>query len=469
MGNKIRQVLHTYTNGANFWMITAFWLLIHGMIIRSYGPTSSWPSEMRPRLLGSAVKGLLMPTFFLGVAVVSLLKLQFANARARLLPSFAAAHLIVPGVVIAATIAGSTWAIVWAGHASGSAVAALVVVEMATAVCLAYLGPAGPFVLCLILFLITLCDGDRFAAALILEGNPVIIVSAMCVGLASLAAVGARLSMLREDMPDYSWRTPGSTRAAGRLSERQGGGRTMARWGLLRRLRDVEFRLVFRHLPARAPLRRLLLRQLNDGFDARLLAPLQFGVVLFFVANQPSVPPTIHGGFLAGLSVLAPSLIAILFATPTLGKTTLPRLYLARESLYPLSRLSLVGDLALSSACSTAILAAAHCAGILAAVAIFHAEGTLAAPVLPYLALTIAQYAVVYCAIVWLALFRSVWVQAMGWFATSILSSALVTMALSLDWHSSPSSVPMIVILAVAIVALPVRAALVRWCRVELG
>ena len=119
-----------------------------------------------------------------------------------------------------------------------------------------------------------------------------------------------------------------------------------------------------------------------------------------------------------------------------------------------------MSDLALSAACSTAMLAAAHCAGILVAVALVRGEGPLASLLLPYLALTIAQYAVVYCAAVWLGLLRSVAVQAMGWFATSLFSTALVPVALcSLDWHSSPWSVPMIVILAVAIVALPVRGA----------
>jgi hypothetical protein len=152
MGKKLCQVLRMYINTRfDSWMIAAFWLLIHGMIIRSYGPTSSWSSEMRPQLLESAVKGLVMVTFFVGVAVVSLLKLQFANPRARLLPGFAAPHLIVAGAIIAAAVAGSTLAITWAGHASGFAVAALVVVEMAAAVCIPYLGCAGVFVLWLIL------------------------------------------------------------------------------------------------------------------------------------------------------------------------------------------------------------------------------------------------------------------------------------------------------------------------------
>ncbi len=488
MGNKLRQVLRMYPWGWTLSVVVC-WLLLHGFMIWTckFVPSSRlaelralilgtpWTtSEQRLASLSTALSHFSVPIVCLGVAIAHALKLPFANPRARVLPGFATPHLIAAGAVIVAAVAGSTWAIVWTCGAPGTAVAAFVLIEMAATVCFAYLelaaGGYGVLFAILVMAPGQIMDPVfEYVAAVILAENPAMIVIGLCVGLASLAALGARLSMLREEMRDYSSRPLISIRTAGRLSERQGGGRTMARWGLFSRLGDAEFRLVFRHLPAWAPLRRLLLRQLNDGFDARLLAPLQFGMVLVLVALQPSAPPTLHGDFPGGLPLLVALLVPIFFATATVGNMALPRLYLPRESLYPLSRLGLVGDLALSAACSTAMLAAAHCAGVLAAVALVRAEGPLAALVLPYLALTIVQYAVAYCAIVWLALLRSVWAQAMGWFATSILSSALVTMALSLDWHSSPSSVPMIVILTVVFVALPVRAALGRWCRVELG
>ena len=190
MGSKLRQVLRMYINTRwQSWMLAVFWLVMLGEMILMCGPASYWPSKWRVQLLEIGVRALVMPTFWLGLAVASLLKLQFANPRARLLPGFAAPHLIVAGATIAAAVAGSTWAIVWTSAAPGPAVAALVVVEMTAAVCLAYLGCAGVFVLWLILVVITLGDGGRFVAALILEDNPVITVTGLCVGLALLAAV----------------------------------------------------------------------------------------------------------------------------------------------------------------------------------------------------------------------------------------------------------------------------------------
>jgi hypothetical protein len=466
MGNKLRQVLRTYAVRPLFWVM-ALWVLMHGFIVFAAVMVSSLPDAER---LGTIMMQALWGTFLLDAVVAYLLKVQFADPRARLVPGFASPHLIVAGVIVAAAVAASTWTVAWAGGVSGLAVAGFVLCATAAVVYLSYLTPLALSILVMMLAFCPLFKGERYIGALLVDGNPVISLAELCVGLASLAVLGARLSMLHEEMPEYSRQTPASTwgltSRAGRRNWPQGAARTMARSGLRSWLGDLAFRLVFRWLPGWAPLPRLLLRQLSGGFYALLLVALQFAYVVFLVWLQRSTPRTFDPGSLFFLSLFPVVIATILLYGYLWGRWP----YLPRESLYPLSRTDLVGDLFRSSACDMAAVAAGHCAGFLVGLALFRPEGPLVARMPAYLAMTLGQYAVAYCVILWLASFHRRWVGGLGLFALGILSAFLVAPALySADWLSSPANVALAVTAVVAAVLVLYRLAFRRWCRVEMG
>jgi len=142
--------------------------------------------------------------------------------------------------------------------------------------------------------------------------------------------------------------------------------------------------------------------------------------------------------------------------------------YLAPESLWPLGRRDFVRDLARSLASDMAPAAGAHCAIIIVWLELCSPQGLLG-ELPPWLALTMAQYAVAYCLMFWLVSFRRLWVLLLGSLAVSVISGALVIAALAADerfW--SPVNLALAIFVTALAVAVVYRLAFRRWCHVDL-
>jgi len=143
--------------------------------------------------------------------------------------------------------------------------------------------------------------------------------------------------------------------------------------------------------------------------------------------------------------------------------------YLARESLYPFGRADFVRGLIRSAACDTGIVAAGHCAGIVAGFALLQLQGPLTALVVPFLVLIVVQYVAVGCVTLWLISFRRFWVLVFGAELAGALSAGLVVAALFAgEAFWSPARIAMAIALTgIAVVGL-YRLTYRRWCQLEL-
>ena len=461
--NQLRQILCTYTTFCRPWMAVLLWLLIHVML---WGPRL-WSSEPLSELLLVIMWVTLTASVALGMVMGWMLKLQFANPRARLLPGFRAAHLVVAGAIVGAAIAIQAVLVPPRGGAvEPLALLSLSLLAIVAAAWIAYLMSLVGFCLFIILYSACVC-APQYITGLIqaLNDSPIVCLGIACVGLAAIAALGVRLWTLSEEKPECSRQMPARwdfTSRAGNRSRRRFEARAVARahpW-----LGDLLCRLVLRSSGATGPLRRLLFRQLAGGFSSLSVMIGVFVVMLIVLWLQSWSPQEIvEPGEVFFLPFFPVQLVMSMVGGMWLRRWP----YLAGESLWPLGRRDFVRDLARSLACDMAPAAGAHCAIIIVWLQLCSPPGPLGEP-LPWLALTMAQYAVAYCLMFWLVSFRRLWVV-LGTLAVSSISSALVIAALFADerfW--SPVSLTLAIIVTASTAAVFYRLAFRRWCHVDL-
>ena len=462
--NQLRQVLRTYTTLCRSWLAVLLWLLIHVML---WGPRI-WSSEPLSELLLESMCMPILGSVALGTIMGRMLKLQFANPRARVLPGFKEAHLVVAGAIVGAAIAIQAVLVPPGGGAvEPLALLSLTLSAIVAAAWIAYLmSSIGPFLI--IVLLLPAFSYPQYTTGLIqaLNDSPIVCLGIACVGLAAMAALGVRLWMLSEEMPEYSGQVPvfwDFTSRAGNRSWRRFEARAVARshpW-----LGDLLCRLVLRGNRAMGPLRRLLFRQLAGGFSS-LSVMIGVLVVMLIVlwlqswSQQEIVEP--------GEVFFYLPFFPVLLVMSNVGGIWLRRWpYLAGESLWPLGRRDFVRDLARSMACDMAPAAGAHCAIIIVWLKLCSPPGPLGEP-LPWLALTTAQYVVAYCLMFWLVSFRRFWVVLVGTLAGSSISAALVIAALVADERfRSPVNLALVIIVTALTAALLYRRAFRRWCHVD--
>ena len=456
--NQLRQVLRTYTTHWLCWVTVLLWLVLHVQL-----PSAS------EKALDYIVWMSLMANLTLGMGIGLMLKLQFANPRARLLPGFRVAHLVAAGAIVGAAIAIEAVLVL----AGGGAVAqlpllSLTLLAIVASAWIAYLMFSVGFLLLMPLVFAPILAPQLFAGLIqSLNDNPIVSAGMACAGLAALAALGVRLWTLSEEMPEYSHQIPAVwdfTSRAGNRNRRRLEALAIARSGTQGRSLDLQFRLVLRGNTATGPLRRLLFRQLAGGFSSLSVMTGVFAVVLILLWLQSwSQQPTDPG------EVFFLSFFPVKLVLSMVGGLWLRRWpYLAAESLWPLGRRDFVRDLARSMACDMAPAAGAHCAIIIVWLKLCSPQGPLG-ELLPWLALTMAQYVVAYCLMFRLVSIRRLWVLVLGILAVSGLSSALVIAALFADerfW--SPVNVALAIIGTALVVALLYRRAFRRWCHVDL-
>jgi len=448
MINQLRQVFRTYYTQWFFWFVVIFWLVQHGFLYLMFGQNSlfslvSGPRTSPPVTLASSLTMILMtfpPNLLLGMMIGIQVKLQFANPRARLLPGFAAAHLLVAGGIITVVVASSACVIAWLSGAPilGMIGCILIMIAITSWACyfkMEYLG-----FIALIPLVFTFAP--KYIGEIVLGGGPIISLGEVCIGLGALAALGVRLVMLSEEMPEYSSKMPSMTwdfkSRSGNRDLRQWEAQRIARSWILGWLRDVEFRLVFRRATAQGPLRRLLLRQLASGFSGLFLMLFQFGFVLFIFLihhwlKAPPGPTSSQEPFWSWF--LPQSFFLIVIPTIMLGSFWMGRWpLLVRESLLPLSRTDFIRDIARNNACDMACVATGHFVGLIVGLTLFQPQVLLIEFVLPSFVLTLAQYILLFYAMLWLVTFRSnaalLVVVALGFMTTGLIFAVVS----SRDW-----------------------------------
>jgi len=289
------------------------------------------------------------------------------------------------------------------------------------------------------------------------------------VGLAAMAALAARLWTRSEEMPEYSCLVPAQwdlSSQAGNRSRRRLEAQAIARLGTRDLWRDVQFRLLLRSNKPMGPWRRLLLRQLAGGFVGLPLMVIAFAGMLSLFVSQSWLRKPVDAD-----SVFILSFFPQVVVLGMLGGVWQHRWPLrAPELLRPLGRRDFVRDLARSMACDIAWPAAVHCAMIFIWLKLVRPEVAPPGLLLPWLALTVAQYLVAYCLLFRLVSFRYPLVQFLGISMASVVSATLVTAALffAAEGFWSPVNVAAAIIATGSVVALLYRLAFRRWCRLDL-
>ncbi len=467
--NQLRQVARTYTTQWSCWVTAFFWLLMHGMLLGSVA--RRWTEVPVAEQLRDIMGPPLMASLWLGLMIGMMLKLQFANPRARLLPGFGAAHFFVAAAIVSVATAIEAFLVpVWAGTAALLAVLSVTFLAIVGTVWIAYLMRPIGFYLLIVLILVH-SFARQYVTGLIqvLIDDPTVSLGIACVGLAALAALGVRLWMLCEEMPEYSRQSSvrwDFTSRAGSRRLRRLEAQAITRGGLQAWVLDTPFGLVLRGNSAAGTWRRLLFRQLAGGFSSLSAMISVFAVVACVLWIQSWSQPATEAGEVVFLSFMPVQLVLSMVGGMWLRCWP----FLARESLWPVGRRDFVRDLARSLACDLAPAAAVHCAMIVVCLELFSPQGALPGHHLRWIGLTAAQYAVAYCLLFWLISTRRFWVLLVGTLSISILSSALVIAGL---FAARAFWSPVIVAAAFVVIALGVgllyRVAFRRWCYVDLG
>jgi hypothetical protein len=466
MANRLRAVFRTYTSRRSVWLLVGFWLLMHVAMVFGRGRGSEPPAGTLPIfLLANATLGLM-----LGLLV----KTQFANPRARLLPHFAAAHLLAAGTIVVAAVLLDACLLVWAYSISGPAAAAFALALIAgNAWCFCRADPVSSRLFGILIIAVSAAP-QHFAGPIqagLSGDHPIVSAGMACFGIAILTILGVRLRGLHEEMPDYSRQIPDSiwdlTSRGAQRDRRRFEAEVIARAKTTGWLYDARFRLLLRWASTSGPIRRLLLRQLGSGTPGVFLALAQVGLVFYLLWLRPGTP---GDSLEMGYAVLL-SFFPVMIAMSMVGGVGLRRWpHLARESLYPLGRADFVRDLIRNSAYETGIVAAGHCAGIVAGLALFQLRAPVMAFLVPFLLLIVAQYALVGCFTLWLVSFRSFWVFILGTELAIALSAGLVAAAIFAgEAFWSPVRVAMAIALTAAAVVSLYRLTFRRWCQLDLG
>jgi hypothetical protein len=469
--HRLRAALRTYTTRGVFWLLAAVWLLWFVITAPTRNPASPSAFDLVFYLVISAM---------FGCAMVKQLKSQFVNPRARLLPHFAAPHLVVAGAMAVAIVVLPALVIASSNVSSGLAMVGL---GLALLVFNAWSSYRDDSLLPRAAVIVTMVAG--WAAAqyytdrvlwllwLGLVDNPIVALGALGIGLAGLGALGVRLWMLSEEMPEYAHHVLGSrsdtTSLVGKRAQRQWEGRQIARSPIMAGLLDVQFRLFLRGAAACRPLRHLFLRRVTQGGFGVLGAPLllQFTLLMVFASGWPGTSARPCAPEAAPLVAVWVILAAMAF----LGASWMrPAPHLARESLYPRGRKGFVRDLICTSTIDTAGLAAGYCGGIIVGLALFASQEPIMPVAVAYLATTLPALLAACGCVPWLASLRSLGDLVVGLIPVGYLSLVLALAADSaIEDLSRPTALAVIAAMTAATLAGVYWSTYWRWCHLDLG
>jgi hypothetical protein len=413
----------------------------------------------------------MMPVIFInmmiGFIVGMQIKVQYANPRARLLPGFNMAHLIVPAIIITAAMLLDVW-IADVHGVPYFTLAGYALFLIAAASWNAY-NIRGGYNFLFVGFLFASIFMPKYFVVPILTGGILVSVSVFCIGLFALAALGLRVVMLCEEMPEYTKVVPGSKWDIMSRGARSDWGKIeaqmIARSRVKAWLQDFMFLLVFRNKTALNPPRRFLLRQLSTGFPGVFV-----GIILFI-----SIPVFLRFTYLLSMSTKEAPVtsffmmmlwyvgITLLFSNNS-GSWLRRWQYLIRESLFPISRTDFARELVRNGMFDAAAIAVGFLSGTIVGLAASQPERLLSGSTPLYIATIISQIFMVGSATLCLVSYRSIVDYIFGCLGIAILSLVLIFSFIFGNWLLSSVS---IVATAAGIVGF-YRLAFRRWCEIDL-
>ncbi len=466
--SQLCQVLRMYTAHSNSRVMVMLWLLLHVCFwVAGFLGQVQGRQQLPPMMIAL----LLVSNLMLARMLSGMLELQFANLQARLAPAYAGAHLVVAGGIAGTAIAIEAVLVsAWMGPTGLLAQISLSVLAIGGGVWIAYsrstLG-SGLYTAAICVSFVAPTYVE--AVVLTLGERPVASLGIACIGLAAMAALGTRLWMFREEVPEYPRQLAIDRDLTSWIDDRSRQrfeAQVIARSWTRGWLRDVQFRLVLRGSTATSPWRRLLLRQVVNGFPCLSAMAMVFVYILFIFLFQ-SWRGRSFGGDNGFLLSFFPLLMALIVQVVSWDRCW-P--YLARELLRPVGRKDFIGDLARFMAFDMAGAAAVHCAMLVVWLKLLSPLGTAEGLLLPWLVLTMAQYAVAYCLMFWLLTSRNVWGLILGFAAACLIPTVMVHLGLSLAEHNqwSPLGLAAAIIVTILAMASLYHIAFRRWCCADL-
>ena len=471
--SQLYQVLHTYFVRWYSRVIAADWLFATLFFL--------WFMRFRPNLpiserLRYIMMILLAANSLLGMALEMKLKSQFFNPRARLLPGFAMAHLMAAGAIaVTAMTLEAAVLLGWGGFGSQLALLSLIFLSTIVGVWAFYRMDMLAFWLVITIEVVLGYLPGEYIAGFVqtLGDHPLLSLLLLCIGLAATVAFGMRLWRVSEETLDYS------RMSVIDLSE------NMSFHDLKRHLRKVEaqviakgrrgewlldalFRFIFRKPASLTTWRRLVLYQLATRFSGLFLwIHFQMGMTIYCFWIQ-----TWFGERLDEEAIFPIMFMPFLMAMGIMGGMWRNRLpYLARELLLPVGRKDFIRNVFRSGACDVAGAIVGQCVGILIGTWLFHPQGSLDELLPLWLVLTVIQYVVGYCAMLWLVSFRSFVILALG--ASSIVGLLVGLGCVALLIAGRGFWTPIIILPAVLTIVLTIvifyRMAFRRWCQIDLS
>ncbi len=335
-----------------------------------------------------------------------------------------------------------------------------------------WMSPMGSIYFLLIMGLLFACvfAEEHVAGPLqALGDSPIACLAIACVGLAAMASLAARLWILSEEMSEYSRLVPVNwdfSSRAGSRGRRRLEAHAFARIGNRDVWRDAQLRLVLHPDKPMGPLRRLLLRQLAGWHVGMPLTVIAFMGTLSLLLFQSWLRKPVDADSVFLLSFFPQQIVLGM-----LGGVWLHRWpFLTLEYFRPLGRQGFVRDLARSMAYDIAGPAAVHCAMIVIWLELIRPHEAPAGLLLPWLALTAAQYLVAYSLTFWLVSLRRPLVHILGITVASMGSALLVMAALffTAEGFWSPVNVAAVIVATALVVGLLYQLAFRRWCRLDL-
>ena len=465
--NQLRQTLRTYTTRWSCRILAFGWLCAQ---IPLFGFTHTPRGTLAEDLL-TVVSLPVVGNLFLGAMLGAMLKVQFADPRARLMPRFAMPHLAVAGTIIVAAIGIQTaLAPGWAGIGGQAAMISLVFLAIVAATWTFYsMNALGSIFLMVFVFCLPYAHSYIVGLLQILIDHPVLSAGLGCIGLASLGVLVVRVWTLSEEKPEYSRRLPFrwdfTSGAAARLWQRREA-EAIQRTPKQSWLLDLQFGFLLRKGAAAGPWRRVVLRQLGGGFSALngvvIVFPTMLLLVLIHVwARKPGEE----------VNFILLTFMPMQMVLGMLGGMWLRRWpLLARESLRPLARREFVRDMARSLACDLAAPLTAHLAAIAVFLQLHPPQGRLDGLLLPWLSLTAAQYVMAGCFMFWVVSYRrflGLLLAIMTICGLSAASAHLVLFGPPGFW--SPVTVALAVVGTGVVVVVMYRVAFRRWCSIDLA
>lgn len=467
--NQLRQALRTYSTRWSCRLIAVGWLCVCAHI-----PLLGFTHTPRGALAEELLEFMSLPVsanLFLGAMLGVMLKAQFADPRARLMPRFAVPHLIVAGAIIATAIGIQTaLAPSWAGIGGRVALVSVAFLAIVAATWTFYSLNAVAQV-----FLLGLVFSLPYTRQYIVNllqaviDKPILSAGLGCVGLASLGALAARLCALSEESPEYSRRLPFrwdfTSSAVNRLWQRRQA-EAIRRAPTQSLLLDLQFRFLLRGSAAAGSRRRVRLRRLAGGFSSLMGALVMCGAMasLLLMHSWTRKP-------VGEADVIVLSFMPMQLALGVLGGTWLRRWpFLARESLRPLGRRKFVRETVRSFAWDLAPSLAAHLAIIAAVLQLLPSQGRLDELLLPWLGLTAAVYVVAGCFLFWLVSYRNFPAIVLGVVPICGLSAAAAHFVLfgpAGFW--SPVNATLAVAGTGLVAILIYRTAFRRWCSIDMA